>query len=70
MDNEREKLKRLMVLEQQLKTALKIDDTDEIKKCFSEFKIVYKELTGKEFEEEIPREKLNHIKEMLKMESN
>jgi hypothetical protein len=61
MSVEKNGVKELLQMKNNLQTALETNNRDDIKKYFEEFKALYEKITLKKFEEDIPAEKLNQI---------
>ena len=65
MEDSRQDLQELIVLKTKLETALENDDKEEIKRTYDEFRNLYKQLTGKEFEDGLEPEKLAQIEAVI-----
>lgn len=65
MEDSRKDLQELVLLKSKLEIALDNNDEEEIKKTYDEFRNLYKKLTGKEFEEGLPDEKLSQIESVI-----
>lgn len=65
MDDKKVEIEQLIILKKQLETAFEINDQDEIKRCFQEFKNAYESYTRKKFEEGIPKDKLDSMQAIL-----
>lgn len=65
MEDSRQDLQELIVLKAKLETALEKGDREEIKRTYDEFKNLYKQLTGKEFEDGVDPEKLAQIETVI-----
>ena len=65
MEDSRQDLQELVVLKAKLETALEKSDREEIKRTYDEFRNLYKQLTGKEFEDGVDPEKLAQIEAVV-----
>lgn len=65
MEDSRQDLQELVVLKAKLETALEKGDREEIKRTYDEFRNLYKQLTGKEFEDGVDPEKLAQIEAVV-----
>lgn len=65
MEDSRHDLQELVILKAKLETALEKGDREEIKRTYDEFKNLYKQMTGKEFEDGVDPEKLAQIEAVI-----
>lgn len=65
MNEQSEKIQKLILLKSKLEIAFEMNNQKDIVKYFNEFKSLYEQITSKKFESGISEEKLNRIENVI-----